>query len=213
MKVDIICSHELTSNPDVSICIVTYNQAPFIEKCIQSVLMQEVNFSYEIVVGEDGSQDETPQILKRLQAEHPDKIRLFLNHTNMGRKGGNNFQRTLKACTGRYIAQVDGDDYWINPTKLQQQYDFLESHPDYVICFHNVQAVDEKTGQLLEINPVAPDTMTLKEVCTESYIHTSTNFFRNVLGPDIDEWLDGEDMAQDWPLQIYLAQYGKAKFI
>jgi hypothetical protein len=73
--------------------------------------------------------------------------------------------------------------------------------------------VDGKTGQLLEINPVAPDTMTLKDVCTESYIHTSTHFFRNVLGPDIDEWLGGEVMAQDWPLQIYVAQYGKAKFI
>ena len=89
--------------PKVSIRINTYNHEPFIAQAIESVLMQEVNFDYELIIGEDCSTDRTRQRVKDYQRQYPDKIRLFLPERNMGQR--HNFLQTLKACRGQYIAR------------------------------------------------------------------------------------------------------------
>lgn len=114
---------------NVSVGILTYNQAQYIRQCLDSVLMQEVDFDYEIVVGDDASSDGTQEILREYATRYPDKFVLLLGENNEGISM--NYKKVLSACKGEYIALCEGDDYWTDPHKLQIQLDFLESHSDY----------------------------------------------------------------------------------
>uniref|UniRef100_A0A832DJV2 Glycosyltransferase n=1 Tax=Ignavibacterium album TaxID=591197 RepID=A0A832DJV2_9BACT len=113
----------------VSICMITYNHEKYIAKAIDSVIMQKTKFDYEIVIGEDCSTDKTREIVLEYKAKYPDKIKLLLQEKNVGMM--QNFIDTLKACSGKYIALLEGDDYWIDPYKLQKQVDFLEANEEY----------------------------------------------------------------------------------
>src|SRR3954451_4471341 len=106
----------------VSALIITYNQEKFIEQAVRSALMQRVNFPYEIVVGEDCSTDGTREIVKRLADENPGRIRAHFRDRNLGMHM--NHRATFAACTGKYVAMLEGDDYWTDPLKLQKQVNF-----------------------------------------------------------------------------------------
>lgn len=123
----------------VSVCVVTYNQENYIEKCIQSILDQERNFNIEIIISDDASTDKTPVIVARMQQEYPDIIRPFLHKQNIS--AGVNFQFAHNQATGEYVAHCDGDDYFLQG-KLQYQADFLDKHPDYVQVWHRQKLVD-----------------------------------------------------------------------
>ncbi len=111
-----------------------FNHGPFIAEAIESVLRQDVDCEYEIVVGEDCSTDNTRAVAVEYARRFPDRIRLLLNERNLGMF--DNDQRILQACRGEYIAWLESDDYWTSPAKLQTQVDFLDEHPDYSACFH-----------------------------------------------------------------------------
>lgn len=113
----------------LTVAILTYNQEQYICEALDSVLMQEVNFDYEIVVGDDCSKDSTPAILQEYAARYSGKFNLILNTENVGIS--KNYQNVLYACQGEYIALLEGDDYWTDKTKLQKSVDFLDAHPDY----------------------------------------------------------------------------------
>lgn len=113
----------------LSVGILTYNQAQYIRQCLDAVLMQEVDFDYEIVIGDDASPDGTQDILRDYASRYPDKFVLLLGEQNEGISM--NYKKVLSACTGDYIALCEGDDFWTDPHKLQVQVDFLETHPDY----------------------------------------------------------------------------------
>jgi len=132
----------------VSIHIITYNHASFISQALDSALAQQTNFPYEIVVGEDCSTDHTRSILIEYMRAHPNQINGLLHHRNLGRRGENNFLTTLQSCCGEYVAFLEGDDYWIDSTKLQFQVDFLDKNPHLSGCFHDALIVD-KFGQNL----------------------------------------------------------------
>lgn len=114
----------------VSVAITTYNQEKFIKQAIESVLMQEADFEYEIVIGEDCSTDNTREILLRYKQEHPSRIKLVLQDKNVG--ATQNACEVFSRCKGRYIALLEGDDYWVDPLKLQKQVGFLEQHSDFI---------------------------------------------------------------------------------
>src|SRR3954451_17918743 len=97
----------------VSALIITYNQEKFIEQAVRSALMQKVNFPYEIVIGEDCSTDGTRDIVRRLAEENPGRIRAILREKNLGMHL--NHRATHAACTGQYLAILEGDDYWTDP--------------------------------------------------------------------------------------------------
>lgn len=124
------------SDPMLSVCVRTYNQAAFISQGLDSVLAQKTTFSYEIIVSDDCSKDGTVEILKAYQQNYPQKIRLVIGDTNVG--GPLNFKRVIEASQAKYLAFLDGDDYYTDVYKLQKQVDFLESNPQYAACFHNV---------------------------------------------------------------------------
>lgn len=116
--------------PMVSIGMATYNHEKYIAKAIESVLMQEVNFSYELVIGEDCSTDHTRDIVIEYQKKYPDVIRLILHDENVGMQKNSDCLR--RACKGKYRANLEGDDYWLPIDKLQTQVDFLENNPDFI---------------------------------------------------------------------------------
>src|SRR3982751_285794 len=124
----------------VSVLILVYNQERYIRNTIDSVLMQQVNFDYEIVIGEDASTDDTRTIVLQLAQQHSNRIRVLLRDTTdaerdraAGLGGKSNFVQGLHACRGEYVALLDGDDYWTDPLKLQKQVDFLDNHGDFAM--------------------------------------------------------------------------------
>ena len=123
--------------PFVSIWMLTYNQEKFIEQCVESVMNQQANFEYKLFIGEDVSTDNTREICKRLKKKFPNKIELFLNDRNLG--VNLNAKKVLEETfnsNAKYIALLEGDDYWTDPYKLQKQVDFLELNQDYIGVAH-----------------------------------------------------------------------------
>lgn len=132
--------NSVPDNVLVSVCVQTYNHEAFIKDCLNGILNQNTNFDFEILLGEDDSQDDTRNICEEYADKHPDKIRLFLhsrqNVINIGGKptGRFNLLNNLNESKGKFIAICEGDDYWTDPDKLQKQLDFLESHNEYSAC-------------------------------------------------------------------------------
>lgn len=137
----------------VSIIMSVYNHEKYIEKAIQSVLMQKLNVTYEVLIGEDCSTDNTRKILKSLEKDLPINFHIFYRNTNYG--AGKNFDDLEKRTRGKYVAVLEGDDYWIYPYKLQKQIDFLESHPEYIAVSHNVEVVDKSGNR--QTNYIYPE--------------------------------------------------------
>ena len=107
--------------PKVSVAMITYNHVRFIRQAVESVAAQQTNFPYEIVVGEDVSNDGTREAVIELQQRFPGKVRALLHEKNLGMRGNGNFVATLTACRGEDVCYLGGDDYWGDPGKLQRQ--------------------------------------------------------------------------------------------
>lgn len=124
----------------LSIVVVTYNQEKYIRQALDSVIMQNMDFSYEIYIGDDASTDKTPLIVEEYGRKY-DAITAICRKKNVG--GNYNAYDLLRRTKGKYIAYLEGDDYWTDKNKLQVQVDFMESHPQYVGCTHRFGIVDE----------------------------------------------------------------------
>lgn len=118
----------------LSICCITYNHEAFIAQAIESFVMQQTNFDFEIVIHDDASTDGTAAIVAEYADRYPHKIRATLHSQNSGMM--QNFVNCLGDCRGEFLAFCEGDDYWIDPLKLQKQVDFLEQSPDISLCYH-----------------------------------------------------------------------------
>lgn len=136
-------NNKLNQTPMVSIFIVTYNHEKYIAQALDSAMMQKTNFDFEIIIGEDCSSDSTKSIIQEYKSKYPEIIRVFYQEKNVGRER-NTYEFTLPKCRGKYIAYLEGDDYWTDPFKLQKQIDFLEANPDYVVCFHRCKIYDQE---------------------------------------------------------------------
>ena len=193
----------------VSVFMITYNHEKYIEKAIKSVLMQKTNFSWELIIGEDFSTDGTRGICKKYQKKYHGKVKLLESKQNLGAK--QNALRTLRNCSGKYIAYLEGDDYWTDKKKLQIQVDFLENNPDYSLCCHRVKILDMDTKEvyLFSDRNVKGDS-TVHDLCNSNFISANSVLFRNY--PKVrDLTINSEIM--DWVLWVYIAQYGKIKYI
>lgn len=124
----------------VSVPVICYKHAKYIRKCLDGILMQKVNFKYEIVVGEDCSEDGTKEILLEYKEKYPDIFVLLLNEENLGPTRNN--LNVRRHCRGKYLSGCEGDDFWIDEYKLQKQVDFLDSHPEYSAVATNSVSVD-----------------------------------------------------------------------
>ncbi len=124
----------LCKNPVVSVHMITYNHEPYIRQAIEGVMMQKTDFEFELVIGEDCSTDKTREICFDYQKKHPDKIRVLWWHENVSKLGGN-ARRVTARCRGEFIAYCEGDDYWIDPLKLQKQVDVMRTNLSVGFCF------------------------------------------------------------------------------
>jgi glycosyltransferase involved in cell wall biosynthesis len=131
---------DLLLRPKLSILVTTYNLERYIKACLDSIISQQVNFKYEILIGEDNSKDGTVEIIKEYELKHPDLFRVFYNNPNLGYSS--NLRHLIEQAKGELLIQIDGDDYIIDSTKLQQQVDALDTHKECAICFHNYCIVD-----------------------------------------------------------------------
>lgn len=118
------------NDPMVSVCIITYNKKDFIRETIESVLMQKTQYSYEIVIGDNASDDGTQQILSEYHENQKEKVTIILNDKNL--EITNNMFRTMSCCKGKYIIILYGDDYWISENKIENQVNFLENNKEYI---------------------------------------------------------------------------------
>lgn len=196
----------------VSVAMITYNHEKFIAQAIESVLMQEVDFGYEIVIGEDCSLDKTGEIVRMYQQRHPDKIRVLAREKNLGMQY--NFVDMLQSCTGQYVALLEGDDYWTSPNKLQKQVDFLDSHPDFTICSHNVHIKYEGQSEpIVEwLGSDHKEIMTIEDLLGDgSGGATCSLVFRNKVFGEFPKWYY-QISSGDWALQILCATKGKMKY-
>ncbi len=126
----------------LSVIFITYNHEEYVERALRSVLMQQTDFDFEVVVGEDCSTDSTREIVSAIADEYPEgKVRLLFREHNLGPT--RNVYETTMACKGRYLAYLEGDDYWTDENKLQRQVDFLDKHPEYIGVTHDMVLVDE----------------------------------------------------------------------
>lgn len=143
-------SEKLCKHPVVSVQMMTYNHEPYIREAIEGVMMQKTDFEFELVIGEDCSADKTREICFEYQKKYPDRIRVLWSEKNLGRNphpSGGNAERTLVRCRGEFIAFCEGDDYWIDPLKLQKQVDAMRKHPNVVFCFCGARILTQSTGE------------------------------------------------------------------
>ncbi len=131
--------------PLVSIGCITYNHAPYIRQCLEGFLMQKTTFPFEIIINDDCSTDGTTEIVKEYADKYPDLIIPIFHEENQYQKGvrGIYAKFVYPKVRGKYIALCEGDDYWIDPLKLQKQVDFLEEHPECSMCFHRCRELVE----------------------------------------------------------------------
>lgn len=122
----------------VSIRCLVYNHESYLCQCLEGFVMQKTNFRFEAIVHDDASTDGSATIIREYAEKYPDIIKpIYETENQYSKRDGSLTRITNAACRGKYIAICEGDDYWIDPQKLQKQVDFLEAHPDYLLCGTN----------------------------------------------------------------------------
>ncbi len=204
------------SDVAVHVYMLAYNVERYIAQAIEGVLAQQANFPVQLFIGEDCSQDSTPDICRAYAEKHSDRVVFLPTERNMGITA--NTARMLPHCTAKYMAICDGDDVWIDPRKLQKQVDFLESHPDYGMSYSDVEVISE-TGASV----AAPDYETLREcyaegdvflrLLTGNFINNSTAVVRRALLRDFHLDPSRDYTISDYFLWLHVAARAKVHFL
>lgn len=127
----------------VSVLVTTYNHEEYIRQALDSILMQKVDFEYEIIVHDDASPDNTASIIREYEEKYPKLIKAIYQPENLYSKGIPRHKYIIKYLKGEYIAICEGDDYWTDPYKLKKQIEFLENNSSFIATYHNVRVIDE----------------------------------------------------------------------
>lgn len=199
----------------VSVAMITYNHKRFIAQAIESVLMQQVTFDLELVIGEDCSTDGTREIVLKYQKKYPGKIRLLLPEKNLG--VNRNFSQTILACSGQYIALLEGDDYWTSPEKLQRQVEIMDAHHDYAICCHNVIDLKDECPQYSQprMSEQQKDILTIEDLIDGWVAPTCSALIRRELVGEFPKWFFSLQIGE-LPFYILLLKNtptGKIKYL
>lgn len=191
-----------------SICVVTFRQENYILECLQSLVSQEANFEYEIIVGVDAGSDRTKDIVLKIAAEHPSKVKTIIHTNNVG--ASTNYRSVHSVAVGKYIAHCDGDDFW-HPGKLQYQVDFLEANQSVVQCWHCATLIDNH-GKTIGIFPsslarfVYKRKLLVQDIALSYALvgQHSTHMYRKAYRPD----LEAENDFLDYLVALKIATHG-----
>ena len=196
--------------PTVSVLMITYNHQTFIEQAVRSVMMQKADFEFELVIGEDCSTDNTRSMLYSFKEKWPQQIRILAHDHNLGMY--RNFCEVLRECRGEFLAILEGDDYWLDPLKLQKQVDALRQNPEWAICFHRARGITEGVKGYIEMpstdfRPVSR----VQDIIESNFIYTPTVMYRGAQRT-LPDWLE-EAAALDWPFHVLNAMRGDIGFL
>lgn len=200
-------------SPLVSICCLTFNHKPYIRECLDDFLSQKTSFAFEIVIGEDFSTDGTREIVFEYAEKYPEIIRVITADYNVGMRA--NIERCISACRGEYIAFCEGDDYWNDPIKLQMQVDFMESNPEYGMCYTKC-IYYYNSEQKFEKKPWGGEGTLFSDFMKRNYVPTLTTLinkdklfqYHKEIQPENKNWEMG-----DYPMWLWFAYNSKIKFI
>lgn len=198
----------------VSVCMITYNHESYIQEAIEGILAQKVNFNYELIICNDNSPDNSEKIILDFIENHPNgnKINYIRHQKNLGAIP--NFHFSFKQAKGKYIAVCEGDDFWIDPLKLQKQISFLEANLDYAASFHEVDMLysDKKIRFSEYMKNDINQTVYFKDVVSNDWLIPTCSFiFRKStmnLPPFYDEFNNG-----DFPLFCCILINSKAHYM
>jgi acetyltransferase-like isoleucine patch superfamily enzyme len=208
-RINVLESDYLSSSQIVvSVAIPCYNFSQYIKECIQSIQCQITNFNFEIVVSDDFSNDNSLEILKEL-ARDDSRIKIIENDSNLGTHL--NIRNLFNSCSGKYIAFLDGDDYFTDVYKLQKQFDFLEANPEYSLHCTGYKRIDDQGNispeEGLHCVPLKNDVV-LEDLLDVNCI-TFGRMFKKI-GGLVADWTHGLEFL-DWAINFEILKYGKAK--
>lgn len=196
----------------VSIRCATYNHEPYIRQCLEGFVMQKTNFRFEAIVHDDASTDGTAAIIKEYADRYPDIIKPIFEVENQYRR------RKLTAIMdsymhGKYIAICEGDDYWIDPYKLQKQVDFLETNPEYSMCFHRSNILNGlKINPVINAKVIEDKDYSANELFENWIVPTASIVYRKSCYIPIDKYIKPERMLNgDIILVLNCASRGKIR--
>ncbi len=195
--------------PKVSVAVITYNQEKYIRQCLQSIVDQEADFDFEIIVGDDCSTDSTREIVQSFIDKCPTLVRTIFQEKNTG--GTKNMIDVHAAARGQYIAHMDGDDFML-PGKLKIQAEALDKNPDCTICAHEVKRYDQRNNCYLPFNPKA-----IPKKCDLEYLLMNLPFFAHsskMYRAECNNGLEfGSEELLDCYFHVHHALTGKILFL
>lgn len=196
--------------------MIAYNARPYIGAAIEGVLSQQVDFTIELVIGDDASTDGTRQICEQYAAQHPDIIRVLPPEPNQGIAA--NTLRTMGACDGTYIAVCDGDDVWFDPEKLRKQVGFLNANPQYGVVYTDVETISENGSVIGDaehemIRKLYASGDVFFNLLEANFINNSTALFRRSLLKGHIVYPDRSYQIPDHIRWLYIAAQSKVHFM
>lgn len=204
-------------NPSVSILCETFNHVNFLAECLESLVKQKTNFKFEILVHDDASNDGTDQVIREFQKKYPDLIKPIIQTENQYSKGVL-IWKTFQAprIRGKYLCICEGDDYWTDVYKLQKQYDFLESNPDYGIVYTKVKMYNQEQKQIT--GTFGSPYSNQAEMYEHNLIPTLSVMIRTKYFFEFLDFLEINQLNKVWkmcdyPLWLWIAEKSKMHFI
>lgn len=198
-----------SKRPKVSVLCITYNHARYIEAALQGFCRQKTDFDVEFIVADDCSTDGAQEIIKRYAAQDR-RIVPVLNKTNLGVAG--NFAAAVARITGDYVALCEGDDFWVDPTKLQRQADQLDADPNLSLVFHPVEVFNDSDGSFVALSPATQPDLTIWELTYGNFIQTNSVMYRWRFREGLPAWFDTSILPLDWYLHLCHAAAGTMGF-
>jgi glycosyltransferase involved in cell wall biosynthesis len=202
-------------NAKVSVSLMTFNHENYIKECLDSILNQKTDFEVEIVIGDDASTDSTQSILQSYSKKHKN-IKLIARELNIGLH--DNFLDIIENCTGKYVALLEGDDYWLDFNKLQKQYDVLEAHPEVSFCFGNCVTFND--GDFVDGRLSYKEDFKILEPFNFKFymdnaisIPNNTKMFRKSSIPKPMPTIFHQVIQWDWLLHVFMLQGSKAIYV
>lgn len=203
-----------SDTPLLSVVCITYNQHDYIRQALEGFIMQRTDFKFEVLINDDASTDGTTEIIREYEAKYPELFRCVYHEKNQWGKHDPWRDFLFPLVRSRYVALCEGDDYWTDPLKLQKQVDFLESHPDFAICFHPV-TVHWENGELpdsifpTEKNRFFKDVLSLQDLLNRNFIQTNSVVYRWRFHQDPLSLIPENIIPGDWFMHLIHAQTGK----
>lgn len=135
----------------VSVLLICYNQENYIKDAIESILMQETDFEWELLIGDDSSLDGTAEQIEEAIQNNPSncKVVTYFREKNIG--ASQNLFELIKNAKGEYITVLEGDDYWLDQKRLQTLADFLDDHSEYIGVSYKRER--RRNGEFVKYDP------------------------------------------------------------